>query len=311
MARKAIASGLLVGLAMCAPQGVVAQNGALFVEADSTMQAMGRDDRDARSIRYRMVTVDASRLSEVRGDVERTGESTLTLNLFDDVVLSAVVDQTAQTSTGYSLAGWIQGAALGSLTLVVNLAAIAGTVRIPEATYTIRTVGSGILAVREIDSMSMAPEEPLPSPIPPPSNRMLPIVPPSQEAPSAGSGSPVLSAVGSDDGSRIDVMVVYTAGAREDAGGVEAIQAEIDLRVAETNQAFANSGVIPRIHLVWTAEVDYMEVPRDDTNSRQTNTIDHLREAVGWLHGRSSRLARPVRGGPRALDRGSAIHVVR
>ena len=80
----------------------------------------------------------------------------------------------------------------------------------------------------------------------------------------------------SEHGARIDVMVVYTAGAREDAGGVDGMQAEIDLRVAETNQAFANSGVIPRLHLVWSAEVDYTEVPRDDRDSKETNTIDHL-----------------------------------
>ena len=41
----------------------------------------------------------------------------------------------------------------------------------------------------------------------------------------------------------IDVAVVYTPAAREAAGGVAAIEAEIDLMVAETNQAYETSGV--------------------------------------------------------------------
>ena len=40
----------------------------------------------------------------------------------------------------------------------------------------------------------------------------------------------------------IDVAVVYTPAARDAAGGVAAIEAEIDLMVAETNQAYETSG---------------------------------------------------------------------
>ena len=70
--------GWLVGLAIWTPQGVVAQNGALSVEADSTMPSTG--EMIVAHLRYGIdvVTVDASRLSEARADVvERTGESTL------------------------------------------------------------------------------------------------------------------------------------------------------------------------------------------------------------------------------------------
>ena len=275
--RKAIASGLLAGLATCAPQSVAAQNDALFVDAYSTEQTRGRDDLGGASVRHRLVSVDLSRLDTARAHVEQNGESSLTLNLFDDVVLSAVVDQTTPTSAGYSLSGRIDGTGLGSVTLVMNGTVVAGAVRTPAATYTIRTAGDGILAIRQIDSMSLAPEEaPPPSTTLPEPDRDPPILPPGSPRSPVNSALPPAGAEGVEDGSRIDVMVVYTAGAREDAGGVDGIRAEIDLRVAETNQAFANSGVIPRLHLVWSAEVDYTEVPRDDRNFRETNTIDHL-----------------------------------
>ena len=60
-----------------------------------------------------------------------------------------------------------------------------------------------------------------------------------------------------EDGSRIDVLAVYTSAAEETAGGSNAIQAVIDLAVAETNQAFRDSGVITRVNLVGVEEVEY------------------------------------------------------
>ena len=57
----------------------------------------------------------------------------------------------------------------------------------------------------------------------------------------------------------IDVAVVYTPAAREAAGGTAAIEALIDLRVAETNGAYHASGVQLRLALAAREEVDYVE----------------------------------------------------
>ncbi|MCP5047648.1 MAG: hypothetical protein GY940_10785, partial [bacterium] len=62
-----------------------------------------------------------------------------------------------------------------------------------------------------------------------------------------------------DDGSTIDLLVVYTDGARSNAGGTSSIEAEIDLAISETNQGYLNSGVNHRVNLVHTAEVNYTE----------------------------------------------------
>ena len=73
-----------------------------------------------------------------------------------------------------------------------------------------------------------------------------------------------------EDGSRIDVMVVYTPAARDAQGGREEIEALIDLYVTETNQALMDSGVIQRINLVRTAEVDYTEAQEPEVRCRNS-----------------------------------------
>lgn len=142
------------------------------------------------------------------------------------------------------------------MTLVVNGEFVAGAVRFPTATYAIQAAGPGHVTIREDGPSEMAEilrETPLSRviPIPRSSDRVRPITSPvrgTRAVPPDG---------GDEDGSRIDVMVVYTSAARDEAGGTNAIRAAIDLRVAETNHAYLKSGVVQQLHLVWTAEVDY------------------------------------------------------
>ncbi len=87
----------------------------------------------------------------------------------------------------------------------------------------------------------------------------------------------------------IDVAVVYTRAARDAAGGVAAIEAEIDLRVAETNQAYETSGVNHRIALVDRSEVTYVETGDSDLDldrllepsDGHLDEVHSLRDEVG------------------------------
>ena len=188
------------------------------------------------------------------------------LNLFDDVVFTGIVEHVEPTSSGYSLWGRLDGVELGTMTLVVNGSVVAGTVRTPEAVYTIRTAGAGAYVIRQIDESLLPPlGEPLRGPLPAPDARAQ-----------AANDPP-------DDGSEIDVMVVYTPLAKHQEGSRAAIEALIDLFVAETNQANANSGVTHRIRLVLREEVEYTEDGnsfidlrrlRDDTDGY----MDHVHE---------------------------------
>ena len=202
----------------------------------------------------RLVEIDFGQLSQVTksqvGPKDPvTGKPTepqaLVLNLFDDVVLTGIVEHVEPTSSGHSLWGRLDGVGLGTFTLVVNGRMVIGTVRMPDAVYTIRTAGDGTYVIRQIDESSLPP---LGEPLEPPLSPLSP-----RDAPAEADDVP------SDDGSEIDVIVVYTPLAKHREGGRAAIEALIDLFVAETNQVNAISGVTHRIRLVLREEVDYIE----------------------------------------------------
>ena len=221
--------------------------GGLFSEAEGgATPSTGVETLDSR-----LVGIDFGQLAQVTNPSISSKDSatetsptpqTLVLNLFDDVVFTGIVEHVEPTSSGHALQGRLDGVGLGTFTLVVNGRVVIGTVRTPDAVYTIRTAGDGTYVIHQIDESSLPPlGEPLEGP---------------SSTPEARSES---DDVPPDDGSVIDVMVVYTPLAKHLEGGRAAIEALIDLFVAETNQAYANSGVIHRINLMLREEVDYTE----------------------------------------------------
>ena len=64
---------------------------------------------------------------------------------------------------------------------------------------------------------------------------------------------------GRDDGSEIDLLVVFTPKARVAAGGTDAIRALVQLGVTQANVALERSLAGTRIRLVQAAEIDYEE----------------------------------------------------
>ena len=126
---------------------------------------------DATTLRRRVVTMDLGRLQRARAvalsrqpvrtkavspgsgdrDAVPTPSATLTLNLFEDVVVTGIVERTAPTfSGGYSISGRLGGNSPGTLTIVVNGETIAGAVRTPGGTYRIRSVGGGRYSISEV-----------------------------------------------------------------------------------------------------------------------------------------------------------------
>ena len=208
---------------------------------------------DVETLASRLVGIDFGQIAQItnppidlKDSVTGTPPTshTLVLNLFDDVVFTGIVEHVEPTASGHALWGSLQGVELGTMTLVVNGKVVVGTVRTPDAVYSIRTAGDGTYVIRQIDESSLPPlGEPLE--IPPSSPGVRPKTDDGSDLP--------------DDGSVIDVMVVYTPLAKHREGGRAAIEALIDLFVTETNQAYTNSGVIHRIRLVLREEVDYIE----------------------------------------------------
>ena len=213
---------------------------------------------NAPVLRERLVRLDHELLQTARVDAGQhgAGMTVLRLNLFHDVVLDMVVSRTGPTPAGYWLSGRLDGHPLSSATLVVNRdAVVAGEVRVVGATYTIRAVGNGLHSIRHSD------------PELPPDDDALQVAASPDRA--TGGMRPIRAAASSarqaaqapprEDGSRIDVLVVYTPAARAAEGGRQGIEALIDRYVADANQAYADSGVIQRLHLVAALPIAYRE----------------------------------------------------
>jgi peptidyl-Asp metalloendopeptidase len=178
--------------------------------------------------------------------LEGSSPRRLALNLFDDLVLHALLDEADELADGgQAWSGRIEGESLSQVVLVQRDDILAGDVFFRDAVYQVRPAGGGLHTVSQIDQSALPPEmEPLPVPL--------------GAAAEAAPGEAVSRAT-ADDGSMVDVLVVYTPAARLAAGGTAAMLAEIDLAVALTNASYGNSQVSQRLQLVRALEVSYVE----------------------------------------------------
>ena len=165
--RLAWLAGPLVLLTLCllpTPEGQAAD---LFTSVtEPPPSSLPADDL---TLRRRVVTMDLEQVQRAQAVAAASGQPVaaqaaagsaasvsnpgvpLTLNLFEDVVVTAIVNRTAPTlSGGYAVSGRLVDEPLGSLTLVVNGETVAGTVRRGGETYHIRSAGEGRYAISEV-----------------------------------------------------------------------------------------------------------------------------------------------------------------
>ena len=238
--------------------GAAAQEDGLFKPlepvADSTddegMQGLRSTTkvptRGGATVRHRRVRVDLDHLDTVRASIESGEPASLDLNLFDDVRFKAVDLRVAPTSSGgYSLSGRLEGVLFGTAVLVVNGDVVAGSIRSASGTYTVDANG-GVCHIRKVDPSTLPP---LGEPLRPPRSMLSPF-----NASRAVGQSSV-----AEDESFIDVVVLYTPAVRDAVGGITAAHSLVDMMVAETNQAYRDSGVDQQVFLTRTVEVDYVE----------------------------------------------------
>jgi peptidyl-Asp metalloendopeptidase len=188
-------------------------------------------------IRSRYVRIDFDFLKK---GLSPEGDRSIVLNFFEDVSFEATWEQLEErSSTSYTWFGRVIGAGMSELIMVVKDGAITGNIVVDGEIYQIRPVDGGIHVIREIDQGSF-PDE----------------APPIAVHNSPDLSEPLSAAPDPDDGSLIDVLVVYTATA---AAASSDIMAEIQLAVDETNQSYSNSGINQKVRLVHAAQVDYTE----------------------------------------------------
>jgi hypothetical protein len=211
-------------------------------------------------LRSRPVSIDTAALARAR-----TGES-VSFELFDRRSVQGTVDRRRERSADrFTVAGSLADG--GSFVVAVNDGAVAGLVQEADGTtYRIRARGE----LEQLDAggvFTCSMGEGVPA----------------LDLQAAPGGAAV--AGDCDDGSVIDVLFVYTRQGRNHAGGVDEIEAEIDLSVEYNNIAFDNSLVETQWHPVFVWELDPNEDPSlgelTNPNDGVVDGVHDLRDAYG------------------------------
>jgi hypothetical protein len=200
--------------------------------------------------------------------VELLREDALTLNLFDGFTIEAhrtVLRGARGTNVWH---GTIADEPLGAITFVQANGIVQGSIRTAKGTFSVEPLGRGPEhVIRQVDPRLLPPESP-------------PLLPPSTGE--RGAEPAHLAGALPPDPETLDLLVVYTPAARLQAGGDDdAVKARIALGVAETNLAYANSGVPHRLRLVGSELVGYQEGPDlSDDLRRLTAVADGVMDII-------------------------------
>jgi peptidyl-Asp metalloendopeptidase len=250
---------LLGGMIVCQPSQVKAQtdgNKPLFAPVDQSPAQT--PEPDPAVVRSRYVSANLDALEPVLSALANNGAAAdLLLPLFDDAqYLARFTRREKAFSTGWILSGMLANVQGSEVILSTGGDGLSLSVTLPGKSYTVRAVSARVYrVVQRNPRISRVEWDPLPPP---------------------GSPSTGLSAQGGgsdDDGSRIDVMVVYTPQARMESFD---ILNDIQTAVALANEGYENSGINQRLRLVHAAEVNY-----DETGHDFSSILDHLTYSAG------------------------------
>jgi len=216
-------------------------NESLFIATDDSQPDIQVSQPTITRLRY--VDINPLALSQ-ESETKLVYTEKVILNLFPDVSYIAInTSINYRTAKHYVWIGKIEGLEFGDVTLVVKNGQVTGDINANGTVYRIRPMKNSHHAIQQIDASAFPQYEPISS-----------LQPKLTEHDSMTSRQRRYTR--KDDGSTIDVMVVYTPSAANASGDIES---EIELAVEETNQAYANSDIQQRLKLVHTAQVDYIE----------------------------------------------------
>ncbi len=196
-------------------------------------------------LRSRFVKVKFDRVKEA---FQKKGAASqhLRFNLFEDVAINARLERLEHHKSGST--SWI-GKGVGkensSVIFTVLDDVMIGSFSIGSKSYAIRYVGGEFHEIKELDpSFAIKDLEP---------NEVgnLDFIDNEKQ----GEEGQLREA----SASTIEVLVVYTSDARIGAGGTTAMKTFIAQAISETNTAYGNSDITPRLHLTHTQEVSYSE----------------------------------------------------
>lgn len=228
-------SALLVSLALAAACSAPESDGWLV---DVDVDAAAADD----AIRTRQARIAVPILRDADGprSFDLTADS-ISLTLFDDLVVDATLDQLTHTHRGISWRGHVDGWPEYEVVLSRSGDRVAGIVRTPESLVRIRPVDAETVALDELHvSRSGGDLEPL-----------APVWLPAPDA----AGDPVHDA----DEAIIDVLIAYTTPVGTDEGGAEGMEAVAVTLINQANEGWADSGISAELRLAGVVEADWDE----------------------------------------------------
>ncbi len=262
---------LLAGIALLSPCVLGAEPAPMFrVSGPAPMGAA-----DVAAARALMAEPTVLRTRRIDPDlaamqlVEPGARTAVRLNLFDDADLLVSVDRIDERDLfSYTWYGRVVGGseAGGTYVLSVEEDAVMGAVWLHDArAFEIKSDAAGALWATEIHQAAFGPcvtgEE-----------HCVHAHHPAHESRPTALGGERGNAC-ADDGSVIDVMVVYTPSARSAAGGTNAIRALANSAIASANSAYQNSNITTRLRLVYLDETSYAE------GTSFSNDLSRLRSA--------------------------------
>ncbi|MBP7776808.1 MAG: hypothetical protein KA371_06745 [Acidobacteria bacterium] len=225
---------------------------------------------DGRTARARLVLVRVDLLGAAL-DRATSAEAPFTLNLFDDVLFDLRRVRIDTSTPGYR--SWIGTSGAGDdviAALTLGPAGLSGGITAHGTSYALEAVEPGETLVRELSPLGAPPE--LPAQIPPRATTPAAAGVAAAEAPA-----------------RIDVLVLYTEGARIRAGGSAQIEASLANAVAVTNTALERSAVDATLATVGLQQVPYEEagggligdLTAMSSGGALSTLVDSLRAATG------------------------------
>jgi hypothetical protein len=202
------------------------------------------------------------------------GSRDIEIAFFDDAVYRVDIERAEETSSGgVAFAGRVAGEPFSSVTIVVNPDAIVVLLVSAGKRFEIAgTAETGYVAREKADRdlpEHGAHADALDSPTAP-------------FLAKAASGASEGAAL-ADDGSTIDVAVIYTTNVRLAYGGTAQVNAAVDAQIALTNTIYANSNVVQRLRLVYKGEVGYTETDHSTDRARLENVSDGYLDEVPVL----------------------------
>jgi hypothetical protein len=196
------------------------------------------------------------------------------LNLLPDASFIGVVERVERRSgKRFTVAGYLEDVPHGSFTIVVEEDVAIGVIRGRTSfeLFALRSAGAGVHVVYQMDQrlfplVRCTPQQHEDCPVAAEDMQLV-------EATSALREDALSQATCSPPQTVFDILIVYSDVARQSALGTNAINAQCQLAVELTNEAYENSQINARMRLVYRGEVTYNE------NGTYGDHISHLTDS--------------------------------